>query len=290
MAPPICIAGIGRSGTTIFFRVLASHPELGWVSNVMEKMPGLPQLALLSRLNPLIRQPESPSWAGRFVPRPAESVHSIKECSHGLFSVPREVSEEEISKEVMRSVRNYHKSLLRWQGRPRLITKHTGFPRFRFWRKIYPDARLIRIVRDGRAVVNSLMNVGWWQGTLDTWKWGPIPEKYLEEYEHYGRRRSVLAAIGWKRLMDLYEQETRLLPVGTPLKEVRYTDFTANPWPVMRDAVQFAGLSESSRFARSVRRFHIRDGDTGWQTGLDPEDLALVERVIGDHLSKYGFS
>ncbi len=289
-AQPICIAGIGRSGTTIFFKVLASHPDLGWVSNVIEKVPGLPQLAVFSRLHPLVERLGTRSRLSRYIPGPSESIHSIRKCSNGLFTVHHVVLEEEISPEVIHSVREYHARILRCQGRQRLVTKHTGFPRFRFWRKVYPEAKLIQILRDGRAVVNSLMNVSWWRGTPDAWMWGPIPENYLMEYENSGRRRSVLAAIGWKRLMDLYEQEADELPAGMLVKQVRYNEFTANPLSVMREVAEFADLPQSPKFERSIKRFQIRDADTAWRTSLSPEDLAHVERVIGDHLSRYGFS
>ena len=290
LADTICVCGNGRSGTTIFFKVLGTHPQLGWVSNVIEKFPALPQLSAFSRLHPLAIRLGPQLQISRFIPKPAESLRSIRKCSDGLFSLPREIMEEDMTSDIIRSVRKFHSRILRFQGRSRLATKHTGFPRFLLWRSVFPRARFVQIIRDGRAVINSVMRVPWWRGTLDTWWWGPIPGDYMDEYENSGRRPAVLAAIGWKRIMDMYEEETANLPADVAVKQVRYSDFTADPKSLMLDVAKFAGLPESRDFERSVDKFRIHDADTAWRTGMDADDLIHIERVIGDHLAKYGFS
>jgi hypothetical protein len=36
---PIFIVGAPRSGTNIFFRTFAKHPDLAWISNITKKIP-----------------------------------------------------------------------------------------------------------------------------------------------------------------------------------------------------------------------------------------------------------
>lgn len=285
----ICIFGTGRTGSTIFFNVLATHPDLGWVSNLVEKMPSRPELSLLSRLHPLALKLDSKSPLKRFLPRPAESLRTINEWSNGLLPVPRELAENEIPAEAVQRVRDYHARVLRYQGRQRLVIKRTGFPRFSFWRNVFPDARFIHVLRDGRAVAYSMMRVRWWDGTLDSWWWGPMPDAYKLEYENSGRRPAVLAAIVWKHLLDIYESEMsgqRDLTVTT----VRHNDFTSNPVSEMRKVTEFCGLTFPREFENSIGKFPIHDSDLAWRRGLDRKDLADIERVLGDHLAKYGFA
>lgn len=286
----ICVAGNGRSGTTIFYKVLGSHPELAWVSNAVERFPGLPEVSVFSKLYPLALKMGPNARLSRFIPKPAESLRSVRKCSNGLFQVPHELTTQDIPAETIQSVRKYHERIITWQGRKRLALKHTGFPRFEFWRLVFPDANFIQILRDGRAVVYSVMRVSWWKGSLDGWWWGPIPEEYMEEYEKSGRRPAVLAAIGWKRLLDLYEEATEALPENNPVTIVRYDAFTADPVSVMKYVEQFCNLPESPVFEECVSRFVIRDADTAWKKGLSREDLQHVENVVGDHLAKYGFA
>jgi hypothetical protein len=253
-------------------------------------MPAVPQLSVLSKFYPLAVRLGPSARASRFIPKPAESLRTIRRCSDGLFQVPRELSAQDISAELVESVREYHSQILRWHGRESLAIKHTGFPRFTFWRSVFPDARFIQILRDGRAVVYSVMRVSWWKGSLDGWWWGPIPENYMEEYEKSGRRPAVLAAIGWKRLLDLYEEEMQALPKSNPATIVRYDAFTQDPVSVMKDVERFCGLEESLTFEKSVRSFSIRNADVAWKKGLSSEELRHVENVIGEHLAKYGFA
>jgi hypothetical protein len=60
--------------------------------------------------------------------------------------------------------------------RNRLVVKITGWPRIGFLKEIFPDAKFIHILRDGRAVANSYINVPFWWGWrgLANWRWGPL--------------------------------------------------------------------------------------------------------------------
>lgn len=285
---PICVFGTGRSGTTIFFKVLGAHPDLGWVSNLVERMPTRPEMSVFSRLHPIALKFGPGSRLSRYIPHPAESLMSLRVCTDALFQEPREITSEDIPPETARKVRDFHARVLRFQGRRRLAVKHTGFPRFRFWRTIFPDARFIHVLRDGRAVALSMMRVPWWDGTMNSWWWGPMSDQYMLEYENSGRRPAVLAAIVWKSLLDIYEEEMNACS-ECPVTVVRFDAFTAEPTLEMHKVAVSCGLPHSRTFQKAIRKFPIRNADSTWHKEMDRGDLEHVERVLEDHLSRYGF-
>lgn len=289
LSDAICVCGTGRSGTTIFFNVLGAHPDLAWVSNLVERYPEFPGLSVFSRLHPLGIRCNPESIVRRSVPRPAESLRTLRRCSDGLFQVPREIDESEIPPSVVRVVQDYHRRVISSHGRSRLALKHTGFPRFRFWRSILPNPHFVHIIRDGRAVAYSMMRVPWWDGTMESWWWGPMPEEYRDEYEEAGRSPAVLAAIVWKRLLDIFEQEAKEL-TNLCITEIRYDSFAREPVLQLRKVAEFCQLPFTQKFERSIERFAIRNADLAWQKGLTRHDLVKIERVIGEHLARYGFT
>jgi hypothetical protein len=57
---PIFIVGAPRSGTNIFYRTLARHPDLAWISNITKKVPSS---LWLTRLIMLFRHDHRPTEA-----------------------------------------------------------------------------------------------------------------------------------------------------------------------------------------------------------------------------------
>ena len=69
--------------------------------------------------------------------------------------------------------------------RNRLLIKITGWPRIGYLNEIFSDAKFIHILRDGRAVANSLINVEFWRGWQcpQNWRFGRLTEKQQKEWE-----------------------------------------------------------------------------------------------------------
>jgi hypothetical protein len=57
---PIFIVGAPRSGTNIFYRTFAKHPDLAWISNITKKVPSS---LWLTRIIMLYRNDHRPTEA-----------------------------------------------------------------------------------------------------------------------------------------------------------------------------------------------------------------------------------
>ena len=51
--------------------------------------------------------------------------------------------------------------------------------------------------------MNSLLNVDWWDGSMESWWWDDMSPDYSDEYERNGTSKESLAAISWKTMLDL---------------------------------------------------------------------------------------
>ena len=283
----VFLFGTGRSGTTLLLRMLASHPDLAWFSNLNEKMPGWPALSMLSRLrNVDAMTAEFKGWK-RLVPMPAEAIEVPRYLTEGLFQTRGLLADGDIDESVIDRYRNYLETVTRWQGQRRILHKHTGFARLGFLDQVDPSGRFVQIVRDGRAVAYSLMRVEWWSNEQKSW-WGPMAAAYEEEFEQSGEDPLVLAGIVWKHLLDMTVREAKQLEAGRMLT-VSYTDFVRQPREHMELICQHCGLDFSDRYQKRLDKFRIRDADEAWKSGLTAEEIERLNQSLGDHLSRFGF-
>lgn len=284
---PIFVIGTGRSGTTLFFHLLALHPELAWFSNFGNRFYRQAWPALLSRVRDLPFVDRIVDLDRRFVPHPSEAYGILDELTGGLFTGERRLSALDASPALRDRFRGRVRDVLRLQGKPRFAHKHTGFGRIGFLRAIFPDACFIDVRRDGRAVAASLSRVDWWRG-LESWRWGPMRPEYAEEYRESGRDPLILAAINWKTLMDAIEAESRILPEDRLLC-IRYDELIESPRDVLREALRFARLEESPTHWRRIGQQWIHDRDSRWRLDLDARQRERLEKCLYPHLVRYGF-
>ncbi|GAJ21506.1 unnamed protein product, partial [marine sediment metagenome] len=83
------------------------------------------------------------------------------------------------------------------------MIKLTGWSRIEYIKELFPDAKFIHILRDGRGVANSLINVDFWKGWEGPhkWRWGMLNEEKMKEWNKYDQSFVILAAMEWKILV-----------------------------------------------------------------------------------------
>jgi sulfotransferase family protein len=299
---PLFLIGTGRCGSTLIHRLLGHHPDIGFVSILDERLP--PFRRLNGRLNgPAYRASGSASRAtgGRlpFVElarrafTPAEAYGLLTESVSPLIAAPlRDLTAEDASPWISGRLRSLVEERAKAQRAPVFMHKLTGWPRMSFLRTVFPEARFVYIVRDGRAVANSLLQVEWWHGALGPtgWTFGPLPEAYAAEWEESGRSFAVLAGIEWKILLDAYDAACRVVPAEARM-EVRYEDFVRSPREHLEQIVSFAGLEWCGPLERALVSEPVHAGRSdAYRRELSAEDVRRVDWTLRTHLDRYGYA
>ncbi len=153
---PIIIVGAGRTGTTVFHQMLAEHPHLAWlpgrVSSTFPDRLGLSRLVMKGLDFPVV---------GEILQRkvkPGESYPFWERHCKGFSAPYRDLVAADVTDRTKKHVPRTMAKILT-EKRDRLLVKITGWPRIGFLSEVFEDARFIHVMRDGRAVANSMLNV-----------------------------------------------------------------------------------------------------------------------------------
>ena len=290
--PVAFVLGTGRCGSTLVHEVIARHPDIGFVSNVEDRIPIAP--AWLGRWNPGIyrRVPARFTQKGRVRFAPSEAYRIIgRQVSPLLVAPVRDLVAGDVTPWLDMRLRRFFETRARVQDRPLFLHKFTGWPRAALLHRVVPEARFIHVVRDGRAVANSWLQMPWWKGYEgpERWNWGPLPDDEQRVWEESDRSFAVLAGLQWKVLIDAFEEARAGVPADRWL-EVRYEDFVAAPRERMDDMLGFLGLTWDEAFERGFSSHAFSAGRTdAFRHDLGIHDLSMLEEAIAPDLRRLGY-
>jgi hypothetical protein len=289
----VFLIGTGRCGSTLVHQLLARHPDVGFISNLEDRLPGLPAAARRSANALYRRAPVPASGTGWLRYAPSEAYRALaREVSPMVTEPSRDLLAADAMPWLADRFESFFATRARAQGKPVFLHKFTGWPRTGFVGQVFPGARFINVVRDGRAVVASGLRTPWWRGHQgpERWPWGPLPPAYAAEWEASGRSFVLLAGLGWKLLMDAFAAARDLVPPGQWL-DVRFEDVLANPGPCFKEMLDLMGLEENRSFTRSLSRTRFAaDRREAFRSQLGPAAVQLLERSLADHLRAWGYS
>jgi hypothetical protein len=282
----------GRSGSTLVHELLARHPDVGFVSNLEDRIPGLP--AGVGRFNNALyrRVPPALTRKGRLRYAPSEAWRALaREVSPMLVRSSRDLLATDAMPWVADRFRRFFTERASVQAKPVFLHKLTGWPRSGFIRAVFPDARFIHVVRDGRAVVASDLRVPWWRGWAgpEHMGCGPLSEADLAEWEASGRSFPVLAGLSWRIEMDAAVAARELVPTDQWL-DVRFEDVLADPPSCFKSMLAFMGLEDHPLFDAALARTRFRtDRKDAFRTELNPADIAALDALLAEHLRRWGY-
>jgi omega-hydroxy-beta-dihydromenaquinone-9 sulfotransferase len=289
---PIFIVGAGRSGSTIFHEMFCRHPQVAWISklcDVFPKQPSLNNLLLESLDTPLIGQITQNLITQPRLIKPSEAYHFWEYHCPGFTRPCRELKAEDVTHQKRKSVQKALSNLLTTR-RQRLLVKITGWSRMKFLKEIFADAKFIHVVRDGRAVVNSVLEVDWWEGWQGPQhaRGGILSSSQLEQWERYNQSFVALAAIEFNILMDAMQTaKSNIEPEN--FIEIRYEDLCEKPVEIFRQTIDFCELEWLPEFEQTVQRFNLRNTNYKWQEDLTTHQQNILEDILSPYLKFYNY-
>jgi Sulfotransferase domain. len=288
VAKPIFIVGTGRCGSTAFHRVLGVHPQLMWLSGFAEEFPSHPEWnrwAVTAVGNPVVRR-----LLGRRI-KPGENYGFWYAHAYGFAEPGRDLVAADVTPRVRHQLHRVFGRMLTRQ-RDRILIKLTGWSRIGFLNEVFPDAKFIHIVRDGRAVASSYLHINEWQWRgwygPASWRYGPLSPEDQTAWEASGRSFIALAGIQWRMHTRAIEiARARIDPAR--FLELRYEDYCADPLEACRRVTDFAELERAPAFERHVQSAKITDMTNRYRKDLSPEQVLMLTNLLRADLVRYGY-
>ena len=277
---PIILVGNGRSGSTVFQKMLAHHPELTWLSflnNRYAKNPKINQLYMRLIDTPIL---------GKYLIQkrgPSEPYLFWDHYCRGFSTPFRDLTEKDVlprSKENVRTALSQNLT----KNRHRLILKITGWPRITYLKEIFPDAIFIYVKRNPKAIANSFLNVNFWWGWRGphNWRMGLLPEKYQEIWERHDKSFIALAAIEYLIYIDAYNKSISNLEPGS-LFEISYDSLCAKPIDTLKMVTERCELSWNYKFEDRIRLFELNNSDYKWKNNLTSDQQNILSDILDDY-------
>jgi hypothetical protein len=291
--------------------LLGAHPQVAFISRLDDRLRALGVLGRYN--NALYRRlyclgPEHRSQTAKASPRglplarlktkaegllgPSEAYNLLSdEVSPLLVESFRDLDASDATPALGRKLEEFFSVRAGAQSRAVFVHHFTGWPRVGLLHCVFPEAHFIHLVRDGRSVASSLLNVPWWRGYLGVpgWGLGSLEAQDAEAWSASGHSFWLLAALEWKILMDAFEKAKQSVAPDY-WHELRYEDLMVSPRPALGAMLEFMGLGWDSEFERALglTSFDGRRSRSFTQEFSQPELLA-IEEADRPQLERYGY-
>lgn len=268
---PIFIVGCPRSGTTLLSLMLSAHPRIAIPPETRYLIPAYRRRREFGDLN----QREARQQLARFITTSSQFADlglDKAAISERIASGP-----PTLGSAAAIVLRAYADRL----GKPRWGDKRPGyFQDLDVVLRLFPDAQIVHLIRDGRDCVASLKRMSW----------------FTED--------STAAMVLWVRAMEAGRRaRARLSPDS--YHELRYEDLVRDPEPALRRLCTFLGEDYADAMAHPARsaphavperktwhertRGEVDAAAIGHGQGLEPQEKALMEAMAGRHLRLMGY-
>jgi len=264
---PVFIMGAPGSGTTLLYDTLCTHKDLAYVTlNMLRagihkhgRFVGEKRSALFKAQNLFHRDQASnvPHEANAFWIR--------------YFGTYNYMTENDFAPEIAAYYRKNVAAVQNLWKRPRFINKNLQHcVRTRMFDRIFPDAKFIHIIRDGRAVAYSILNK---KGEANPTMFLLSLEKILGD--RYRPERSELFNYGraWAELVKKAREASAFGP--DRYYELRYEDLITQPHNEVKKIVDFCEIDWYDEFEKNIPR--TSNMNTKWRQNADDNQKRDLE-------------
>jgi len=262
---PIFIVGVPRSGTTLLYALLGQHPDLGWFSNRTSKKffneNYLRSIYLRRRIFGLRKIPHPvDTFTLRFfstIESPTENWPLWDMAFNGDWDC-------KISDKNLEVIKNEIFETLRKKKKKRFLSKSPrNSIKIPLINKAFPNSKFIHIIRDGRAVVNSMMN----KAKENPSGYFGIP---LRSYEEKEMTQIEKHSIQWKQVIEEIRKASKNL-MKNQFLEIKYEELVTNTEDCLNKITSFCELPSFSFV------FRKDDGVINNREGKDPFGWELMD-------------
>ena len=167
-------------------------------------------------------------------------------------------------------------------GKNRFLNKRTAnTQRIRLINQIFDDAYYIHVIRDGRAVANSLINVGFWND-MEVWWLG----QKTSEWEKQGRPAIELCGLHWKRGVEEILNNKSLFK--DRYIEIKYEEFISDVRGTIEMVTDFCELSKSMSFLENLPPT-LPNMNYKWKDNLTKEQQDILIKTLSPFLNQLGY-
>ncbi len=261
----VFIVGCPRSGTSVFFQTFSQHPSFAYTTNLTRRFRAHFGLVRIAE-----------KLGGTH--RPVEAAALWK----GLWPTGvRERTEADLTDSQRRRLHRMVNDHIRHFGRPVFLNKKPGMAlRIRWLAAALPNCRIIHVLRDGRAVANSILE----QCKKADLRWSYVGREMWPELAdmNYAAYSGAL----WSRITRVCDDACQSLPHEQVLT-VRYEDFVADAAGTLRKAAGFCDIPWGEEHAHLVPQLGSRNDK--WKKVMTAEEQTDMLAEADEGLRHFGY-
>ncbi len=277
---PIQIVCTGRSGSTMYYRMIARHKDVGWLSTLNQAFPSQVWLSAFAELYrwPIFNRIRD----HRYFPKPFSPYHFWQQWLPDIARHDRPLYPEDVPESAIEPIRNTIARVLWLQRKSRFVFKVTGWARMAYFQRIFPDLRFIYIMRNPVDVVSSWIRVGRLNVTaaVDSpeWEWGEVPESHFRVWRDMGGGPLLSAAM--KTQLDIDDIRRNIAMFPGRCYELRYEDLVRDPHRYMRETLEFCELEWYDGFEKVIQTTAVLNLENKWKKHLTEEQGRLLHEFF----------
>jgi hypothetical protein len=268
---PIFIGGSNRSGTTMLGSMLGTHSNILGLAESQYVLDIYKRLYRLNKLNSPTEIIDSITQHPRFILQGID----IKDRLLELRSKQRSYNEIIFKLLTIYSTQIGKQKAQYWVEHVPSNIKETSL-----LLELFPNAKFIHVVRDGRAVAASLKSVNWGEGSLDQ-----IAQSWVNYIAH---GLAAESALGSEKIIRVYYETLVREPEKTLERIVDFVGVKFEPGMVRGAGLDLPGFYRTDQ--RLVGSTPDESRINAWQRKLKPREVEIFENFAGDLLAYFGYT